>query len=119
MEDPKYKCPECEKQCGDAWALKCHMLQHVTTGKSHQCPKCPKAYSKPGHLQQHLADHSGVLHNCHFCGKGFAHLRSMKSHAAQCSKKPDAAEKEPCVCPHCGKSYGDKKNLNKDIKLKH
>ena len=119
VEDLKYKCPECEKQCGDAWALKCHMLQHVTTGKSHQCPKCPKAYSKPGHLQQHLADHTGVKFNCEFCGKGFAHVRSKNSHALQCAKNPDAVEKEPSVCPHCGKSYGDKKNLNKHIKLKH
>ena len=54
--------------------------------RSHVCPTCGKAYTKPAHLREHQASaHDGVRYICTKCQKPFVQESYRNRHELQCT----------------------------------
>ena len=74
--------------------------------KQNGCQYCKKGFAVPGHLQRHMAVHSGVKpYKCQQCDKAFMQSGHLKQH-----KRVHSGFK-PYKCQQCDKAFAQSGNL--------
>ena len=121
-KESKNKCTICNLSFGKAYTLKRHNLIHVEGGAnkfvSHYCGK---GFTHQSRLNEHVSAHTAPKPACSWCTKPFATPKSLKDHQKSCKQRPSSLPPVPTEsyeCVTCGRTYKQKKDLNKHQKKK-
>lgn len=120
----RWPCEYCEEKFKSRLTYKTHIIrQHVekiqeleskSTIKFYQCNLCPKIFSAPEHLNQHVNVHMGSKpFKCRFCNKGFSSKGNMLQH-----EKSHTGGKT-YRCSYCAKSYSTAEMFQQHLEVKH
>ena len=92
-------------------------LVHTISMPNHQCPQCPKSFTRANVFREHVQTHSGEKPNrCENCGKGFAHSGDLWQH-----KKTHGEREHICHAVHldgrpCQASFHRERDLLRHLK---
>jgi hypothetical protein len=106
-----YDCKDCDKVFNTPAGLRQHNLGH---SKSHQCEKCPKAYSRRSYLLQHIeTKHENLRFACQDCDKTFSSRSGLHRH------KITIHLKKLFKCKFCDKIYKNSIGLSVHTNAMH
>ena len=142
LETLKYKCKTCDKNFKNGNCLESHKafvhkgvsrfcescgkyFENVNTKMSHiiivhegakpvKCKFCDKKFKYYSLRDNHAKNSHGVAEQCDFCGKIF-HKMALHEH----KKTHEENRPKNNVCPHCGKTFFDGKNMTSHINDVH
>ena len=121
-KESKYKCTICNLSFGEAYTLKRHNLIHVEGGANKfVCHHCGKRFTHQSRLNEHVRAHTAPKPACQWCTKSFANPKILKDHQRGCKQRPSnlpPVQAESYECATCGRTYKQKKDLNKHQKKK-
>ena len=101
--------------CSKVFSSKSRLTHHVSNMHvvgEYLCPTCGEKFT----LKQQLKNHNEKMHSkksegvCQFCSKTCKHLSSHIK---------DVHMKEECICPHCAKTFSNRKHLNGHLASVH
>ena len=107
-------CESCSKQFDNIETKKRHIKTVHEGAKPVKCRFCDKKFKHYSIRDFHAKKSHGVAEQCDFCGKVFTSSNlhhHMKSH--------DENRPKNNVCPHCGKTFFDGKNMTSHINDVH
>ena len=118
----KYRCNICNLSFREAFTLKRYNLIHVEGGANKfVCHYCGKGFTQQSRLDDHTRAHTVPNPACQWCLKPFANPKSLKDHQRGCKQRPADLPPVPAItheCTTCGRTYKQKKDLNKHQKMK-
>jgi len=106
-----FTCSYCNKVFSSKSRLSHHVSNMHVVGE-YLCPTCGEKFT----LKQQLKNHNEKMHSkkaegvCQFCSKTYKHLSSHIK---------DVHMKEECICPHCAKTFSNRKHLNGHLASVH
>lgn len=119
-EGTLYNCPECCKDCSTWVSLSSHLWQaHKIDMELYKCDQCP--YKTPSYSR--LTNIHRGIHGkarpflCDICGKGFKTVKQMRNHKN--IHKAKMVRMSVCHCEICGRTVGDKRQLELHINNTH
>ena len=113
--EKRFKCQECDYECGTQSGLKMHMTTH-TGKKPYRCNICDFNTSYSSSLRNHVRNHEGTNpHKCELCDYAAPCPSALKQHAMVHTGE----RYNMCyTCNECGFSCGGANTLRKH-KLLH
>jgi KRAB domain-containing zinc finger protein len=109
--ETEFTCSDCRKVFSSKSKLTSHMSNMHVVGE-YLCQLCGEKFT----LKKELKNHTEKAHAkkadgvCQFCSKTFKYLSSHIK---------DVHMKEECICPHCAKTFHNKKHLNGHLAAVH
>ena len=110
-EKKPFVCTKLEMSVSQLDNLTTHYRYH-TGEKPYACTQCEKRYTKSGNLKIHIRTHTGEKpFACSICAKQFISSYQLNTHIQRHNKNIN--------CPHCGKKYSHKKELENHVQSTH
>lgn len=126
----KSKCPLCSKLFTHSSNMKRHILMH-NTEESFVCDKCPKTFSKPTALYEHMKDHrsdssstttegthTNIKHyvmQCEMCSEETESFAMFAKHMRKQHGITDRSQIKPFKCEICAMHFASKQGMNRHI----
>ena len=116
----KHQCQVCKKYYVNAQSLKAHESSHDEKLNPHKCTICGKAFPPQFKLSDHLPKHGEPMYVCQYenCGRKYRWLGGKKDHEKKCIYNEEAVD-PPFKCEECGRSYWDKRSLDRHTSENH
>ncbi|KAJ8714291.1 hypothetical protein PYW08_007911 [Mythimna loreyi] len=95
----RHSCHACGLAFNDSGNLARHARAVHSQQRPHECPTCPKTFSRKSHLEDHVKSHSeSRTFVCDICGKGSKSGAALRMHL-----RTHGARRLPCV--QCGARF--------------
>ncbi|OXA39650.1 Endothelial zinc finger protein induced by tumor necrosis factor alpha [Folsomia candida] len=111
-----FPCPICAQKFARHYSVAMHMAKsHEKGEKTLACDKCGKKFCHIQNLERHLKFHEIDEYKplvCHVCDLRFEDDTKLGQHLVVHSSRR-------YTCSHCGKGFGEKKPLDRHIRLEH
>ena len=117
LVEPRFQCELCSKGFGEKQSLKRHVRLHKKGIKLPVCEICGKTFDTIGHKNQHKKSHTEV-YKCKHCEKVLTTKKGLGEHEYKCPEQ-EGGMPPRTQCPHCVKTFVDKKQTNRHISGAH
>ncbi len=108
---PYYVCNECGYKSTKKEFLMLHMSKRHVDAKGRSCKLCYRLFNTYEEVYQHMGEHLSANGKvCHECGKGYATLADLESHACASGQH---------YCSHCGKLFKSKQAVDDHTRAVH